>query len=138
MELYIIELSKFKKYKKSIENENLNSWIKFIESPKVINLEEENYEIIQARKILEDISQDERERYLAELREKYIMDQKAIEAAGFDKGLKAGFERGLQDGIKQGLQDEKINIAKKLKAQNVDISIIKEATGLSIEEIKKL
>ena len=99
MELYIIELSKFKKYKKSIENENLNSWIKFIESPKVINLEEENYEIIQARKILEDISQDERERYLAEIREKYIMDQKAIEGAGFDKGLKAGFERGLQDGI---------------------------------------
>ena len=146
MELYIIELPKFKKYKKIIENTNLNSWIKFIESPEVINLEEENYEVIQARKILEDISQDERERYLAELREKYIMDQKAVEGAGYDKGLKAGFERGLQDGIKQGLQDgikqglqdEKINIAKKLKAQNVDISIIKEATGLSLEEIKKL
>ena len=105
MELYIIELPKFKKYKKSIENTNLNSWIKFIESPEVINLEEENYEVIQARKILEDISQDERERYLAELREKYIMDQKAIEGAGYDKGLKAGFERGLQDGIKQGLHD---------------------------------
>ena len=39
------------------------------------------------------ISQDEHEQYLAELREKYIMDQKAIEDAGCDKGLKAGIEQ---------------------------------------------
>ncbi len=41
-----------------------------------------NKEIKKAKKVLEEISQDGKERYLAELREKYIMDQKAIEDAG--------------------------------------------------------
>ena len=35
-----------------------------------------NKEIVKAKKVLEEISQDEHERYLAELREKYILDQK--------------------------------------------------------------
>lgn len=58
------------------------------------------------------------------------MDQKAIEDAGFDKGLKAG----MQVGIKQ----EKIAIAKNMKKQNIDIEIICKVTGLSIEEIRSL
>ena len=37
--------------------------------------------------VLEQISQDETERHLAELRLKHIRDQKAIEAAEFDKGF---------------------------------------------------
>ena len=54
------------------------------------------------------------------------MDQKAVEAAGFDKGL----ETGIKQGIKQ--------TAKKLKAKGVDINLIHETTGLSIDEINKL
>ena len=38
---------------------------------------DENVAIKKAQKELEKISSDEHERYLAELREKYIMDQKA-------------------------------------------------------------
>jgi predicted transposase/invertase (TIGR01784 family) len=86
--------------------------------------------INKARKVLEDISADEHERYLAELRLKYIMDQKAIEDAGYDKGLEAG--------IRQGELNTKLKIAKKLKNQNIDIEIISKTTGLSIEEIKDL
>ena len=130
MEIYIIELPKFKRYESYIKDNTLNSWIKFIESPEVISLEDKNEKIIKARKVLEDISKDEHERYLAELREKYIMDQKAIEGAGYDKGLKEGIEKGIKKGI--------IDIAKKMKIQNIDLSIIKEVTGLSIKEIKKL
>ena len=90
------------------------------------NNEKTNAAIHKARKVLEEISQDEHERYLAELREKYIMDQIAIEGAGYDKGHKAG--------IKQ----EKLSIAKKLKEQNIDTLIISNATGLTVEEIKTL
>ena len=134
MEIYIIELPKFKKYKECINNTKLNSWIKFIESPEEIDLKEENKEIVKARKVLQDISQDEHERYLAELREKYIMDQKAIEGAGYDKGLKEGLDKGL----KEGRIKEKREIAKKMKNEDIDIEVIKEVTGLLIEEIKKL
>ena len=36
------------------------------------------------------------------------------------------------------MRQEKIEIAKNLLEQNVDISIIMSATGLSLEQIKKL
>lgn len=124
MEIYIIELPKFEKYKKKANNK-LNSWVKFIENPEVVDMSE-NKEVCKAKRVLEEISQDEHERYLAELRQKYIMDQKAIEGAGYDKGLKAG------------IQQEKISIAKNMKNQNIDIKIISKVTGLSIEEIKDL
>ena len=90
----------------------------------------ENKELSKAKKVLEEISQDEHERYLAELRQKYIMDQKAIEDAGYDKGLKTG--------IQQGIQQEKIAIAKNMKKQNIDIETICKITGLTIEEIKNI
>ena len=85
-----------------------------------------NEEINNAKKVLEEISQDERERRLTELREKYRRDQHAIMLAGYDKGLKAGIE-----------QDKK-EIAKKLLAMGIPIEQIIEATGLTKEEIEDI
>ena len=45
---------------------------------------------------IEEISNDERERWLADLREKYIMNQKAIEDVGIDKGIKIRRNRGTK------------------------------------------
>lgn len=138
MEIYIIELPKFEKYKKNTNNNILNLWMKFIKNPEVIKMDEKNKEINKAKKVLEEISQDEHERYLAELRQKYIMDQKAIEGAGYDKGLKAGIELGIEQGIKQGKNHQTRTIAKNMKNQNIDIEIISKVTGLSIKEIENL
>lgn len=91
--------------------------------------EETKRAIEKAKQVLEEISQDEHERYLAELRQKHIMDSKAIEEYGYD--------RGLEQGIQQG-KYEKIAIIKSLLKQNVDIDIIIKATGLTKEEIEKL
>lgn len=103
----------------------MNSWLKFIENPEVVNMDE-NVAIKKAQKELEKISSDEHERYLAELREKYIMDQKATEDAGYYKGIK--------EGIKEGM----ISVAKKLLQQKISIEVISKATGLTKEEIEKL
>ena len=80
------------------------------------------------------MSQDKNERYLAELRQKYIMDQKAIEDAGYDKGYDSGYDSGTLDGEKK----KSIEIAKKLKSKKMDIDDIIEITGLKKEEIEKL
>ena len=66
------------------------------------------------------------------------MDQKAIEAAGYEKGIEKGIEQGIEKGIKQGIEQGIEKVAKNLKAKNVDIEIIKETTGLTDEEIEKL
>ena len=134
-EIYIIELDKFKKYQQNSKYKALNSWIKFIESPGDIDMNtEKNVAIKEAKKELEKISSDEHEEYLAHLRQKYIMDSKAIEDAGYDKGFKQGTEQGFN----QGKINEKLKIAKNLKSQNLDINLIAEATGLTKEEIEKL
>ena len=87
-------------------------------------MEDEN--INKAKKVLETISQDERERRLTELREKYRMDQHAIMLAGYDKGLK------------EGIEQEKQQVAKKLLEMNLPLKQIIEVTGLSKEEIEKI
>ena len=79
---------------------------------------------------MENMSKDEEERYKAELRKKYIMDQKATEAAGYDKGLEAGIE--------QGIQQNRIEIVKEMKKLNIDIETIIKVSKLSREEIEKI
>ena len=129
IEIYIIELLKFKKY---MNNTALADWVKFIINPKVIDMS--NEEVKKAKKVLDELSQDEHARRLAELREKYIMDQKATEAAGYDKGL----EQGLKQGIEQGKKNKTLELAKKMKAQGLDSDTIHKITGISIDEINKL
>ena len=109
-----------------------------------------NKEIQEAKKVLEEISEDEHEQYLAELRQKYIMDQKAIGDAGYDKGLKAGIEQGIKQGIKQGIEQgvkqglvqgkkkENLKIAKRMLDEKIDLTTISKITGLSIQELKNL
>lgn len=90
LEIYIIELEKIKKNKSS-RNTQIKPWLEFIENPEkveMIGMSDANAVAIkEAKKILEEISNDEHERYLAHLREKYIRDQKAIKKAGYNEGI---------------------------------------------------
>ena len=123
IEIYIIELPKVEKYK---NGKPLDLWVEFIKNPKVIDMS--NGEIKKAKEILEKISQDKNERYLAELREKYIMDQKAIEGAGYDKGL----NDGVKQGRKQGEEKKTIELAKKIQ-ENLNEAIQKENTRVAMK-----
>lgn len=129
LEIYIIELNKLKNGAVK-DNQKLNSWLYFIKSSKVVvnkNMREEDIEEIKkAQKILEDISADEHEKWLAEMRLKYIRDKHAIEDFGYDKGYKSGQSKKQEE------------IARNLKQENVDIQFIARVTGLTEEEIEKI
>ncbi len=85
-----------------------------------------NKEIVKAKKVLEEISQDEHERYLAELREKYILDQNNIEATGYDKGLK------------QGIKEGKREIAKEMIKEKMPLEVISKITKIPKEELQEI
>lgn len=123
MEIHIIELSKIQQYS---ENKKLDIWVNFINGVGDFDMNKANEPIKKAKKILEEISDNEYEQYLAHLREKYILDQNNL--------LDTGYERGLE----QGTRNERLEIAKKLKEENIDIEIIIKTTGLTKEEIEKL
>ena len=134
LEIYIIELSKGKELLRNVskkeQNQNsLNTWLQFINNPEVV-VDMNNKEVKKAKEVLEKISKDKNERYKAELRQKYIMDQKATEAAGYDKGLEAGIE--------QGIQQNRIEIVKEMKKLNIDIETIVKVSKLSREQIEKI
>lgn len=144
LEIYIIEARKAKKYASSEKN-TLNSWIEFINNPEV-NVDMDNKKIKKAKKVLEEISQDEREQRLTELRQKYIMDQHSIYDAGYykgieagiEKGIKKGIEQGIDQGIKQGTEQERIKIIKQMYAQKLEIEKIAEIMGVAEEEVNKI
>ena len=55
-----------------------------------------------------------------------------------EQGFEQGIEQGIEQGTKQGVEQSKIEIAKKLLEKNIDINIISETTGLSIEDIHNI
>lgn len=75
-------------------------------------------------------SKDEQLRRLAELKEKAIMDEKAI--------YKAGKLRGEKEGISQGELKKSIEIIKNLYSMNIPISQIAQAVDMSETEVKKI
>ena len=89
-------------------------------------------------------SEDEMEVYNA--RDAFLYGQtlmlKREREEGLQEGIEKGIEKGLQEGriagIEEGRREEQINIARSFKNAGIDIKIISENTGLTIEEVLKL
>ena len=130
LEIHIIELAKLKD---KDSKEKLKEWCKFIKAPESVG-ESTMKEIKMAKEELNKISQDKKERRLAELREKAIMDEMAIRDSGYNEGKKYGIEEGLKNGKKI----RSIEIAKEMLKENIDLSLVSKITGLSINELKDI
>ena len=77
-------------------------------------------------------SEDEMQIYNA--RDAFLYGQTVMLKREREEGIK----EGMEEGVEKGKKSEKIAIAKKFKNSGIDINIISENTGLSIEEIKNL
>ena len=155
LEIDIIELPKI--IGKEKEQDNLLDWLYFLENPKSERVTEkmkENENLKEAVKKLDNLSEDEKMQRIADLRQKAIMDEKAIYEKGLEigieKGIQRGMEKGMEEGIQRGMekgiekgimegsQKEKIEIAKKMLKLKIDKETIAEATGLTEQEIEKI
>ena len=82
----------------------------------------ENEKVKKAEEELEYLSGDEAERRIAYLRETAELDRRFAMTGARDQGRK----------------EEKLEIAKKMLAEKMDIDVIIKITGLTKEEIEKL
>ena len=117
---YFIELPKFRK-KNPDMNDKIDQWICFIDDSNkeaVKMAENKNVVLKKARKELDYLTGDAAVRRMAELREKWEMDEIAVK--------------------KHAERIGKEEVAKKLLEMGIEVSKIIEATGLSKEEIEKL
>lgn len=142
MEIVIIELPKI--YRQRNKNDKLLQWTYFLDNPKseeVKNIMEENDVIKQANEKLEEISNDEIMQRIAEWKADGIRIENGRKRK-YEKNLKEATEQAAKEarakGLEQGSKDAKIEIAKKLKKENMDIQFIANIVGLSEEEIEKL
>jgi len=60
------------------------------------------------------------------------------ESLKYYRDIKNVIDTAFEDGELKGKIEERTEIAKKMKAKDIDHSTISELTGLSIEEIEKL
>lgn len=130
-ELHILEIPK------ALKHQNLNDpivqWMWFLSNPnqmEVLDVMKKNLKIEEAMELLEQISQDKELQRRIELRQKAILDENSAKTSNIQYGMKKGLEQGLEQG--------KTKIAKNMLAKDMDVSIISEVTGLSIEEINNL
>ena len=129
LELHIIELPKMRNTTSGGKDKKLVEWLHFLENPEskeVTSYMKNNESMKKAKEKLNTMSEDETIRRLAELREKAILDELEVKAYSYKKGK--------NDGIEQNNKE----IAKKMKEENIDLSIILKITGLTKEEIEKL
>ena len=73
-----------------------------------------------------------------EKKEIYQYDKQIMLKDERREGIKEGIKKGKLEGLKEGRIAEQISMAKSMKTKNLDINLISEITGLTIDEIKKL
>ena len=132
LEFNIIEIPKMYK-KEQGKGDKLIEWLAFLENPnseEVQKYMKKNESMKEAREKLDKMSQDEKVRRIAELRQKALMDEREAEYTGYSNGL--------DEGIKRGHEENNIQVARKMKDRGLDINLIMEITELSKEEIEKL
>ena len=92
-EIIILELEKVRKAYEKCKEDKKAQWMLFLDDPntkEVREIMEKNEDIKDAVVTVHEMSEDEKLRRLAELREKAIMDEKAIRRAGYKRGMEAG------------------------------------------------
>ena len=123
MEVGIIEIPKIYELKNTDKYSKAIEWLYFLENPeseRVKSIMKENEGIQEAREKLEEISNDEIMQRLADWQESAEHEEAAVRNMGY----------------REGKEESKIEIAKKMKEKNIDISTIVELTGLTEEQIK--
>ena len=121
LELHIIEIPKAEKVLEKDKYNKIAQWLMFLDNPNTERVEEimkENEEVKKANSVLHEMSEDEELERLAELREKWELDERSA--------------------IRNAIDENTIEIAKKMKNKGIDIGSIIEITGLTKEEIDEL
>ena len=134
LEIHIIELPKILKYPEETEKE-LKRWMEFLINPEseVVKMgAKEDKRLGDAIEKLEYISGDDELRRIAELREKYILDEESEREAVREEGL----EEGRKEGRKEGRLEAMKATAKELLKLKMPLEQIIQITGLSKEEIE--
>jgi predicted transposase/invertase (TIGR01784 family) len=116
-------------------------WMRFIGAKSKGEMEmiaKKNKTIEDAFEQLKVISKDEKNRLAYEARQMWIMDQRTREKQVIRKSREQGREQGREEGRMEGSREKNYENARNFKNIGISIDIIAKATGLDIEEIRRM
>ena len=128
-EYYLLKVNNFN----DIAKDSLDEWIYFLKNEdikstfKAKGLKKAETELLKMKLSKEELI----------IYEKYIEDRRQNKSM-MTTNFMAGEIKGREEGIQEGKLEEKLETAKKMLLDNIEISLISKFTGLSIEEIKRL
>ena len=148
-EYYVLRVNDFDRHAVT----PLDEWILFLKTGEIdehVNAEG----LLEARNRLriDDLDEEERKAYLRHQEnvryQKSLLETKLIEgklegklegrAEGLAEGREEGLAEGREEGRAEGELETKRTIARNMKTTGVDIAVISQCTGLSVDEIEKL
>ena len=121
----------------SVAKSPLEEWVNYLKTGVI----EENTQapgLKEAREKLKYYEMSDAERHAYDEHLNAIMIQHDVLSNAKAEGKAEGRAEGKAEGRAEGKAEEKRAIAMNLLAQNVSLDVIAQATGLSIEDIKKL
>ena len=141
MEIHVLELPKILE----LDGTQLGNWMRFFHA----RTEEElkmaartSPAIEKACGIIRVLSGSERDRAIAEAREKAQMDMDSMigdaRHEGREEGLQEGVKKGLKKGLKKGRQEGKLEVARNALREGMPVETVVKISGLSLEEVKRL
>ena len=130
LQIHIIEV---KKFKCNLLKADLNCWLKFFTIKESDNKEVIMSELVKEKPIMEEVQR----RYNNFIKDRLMMNEYDKRQA-YLYGNQIMLEEERRLGIEEGKKEQQISIARNFKKSGIDIKIISENTGLSIEEIENL
>ena len=132
LQIHIIEL---KKFRYDLLKPDLNCWLKFFTIKN--NKEAVMSDLVKEKPIMEEVQK----RYNNFIKDRLMMneyDKREAYLYGNQIMLEEERRLGIEEGIEQGEKMKAISMAKTMKERSMDINLISELTGLSLEEIENL
>ena len=128
-EYFIIRINNFN----DVATTPIEEWIDYLKNGR-IKEDTVTPGLQEARKKLQYISMNEKERHAYEAHMDDIMVQNDV----LDTAKMEGREEGRAEGRAEGREEEKNDIARTMKAMGMSAEMISKATGLSEEDIERL
>ena len=85
--------------------------------------------------MVDEIERLNRDKYfgaLYDMEEENTRWKNTYREIGYDEGIEQGIEQGKVEGIKEGIKKASHDIALKLKRKGISLDLIKEITGINL------
>ena len=130
LQIHILEL---KKFKYDLLKPDLNCWLRFFTMKDKDDKEAIMSELVKEKTIMEEVQK----KYNNFIKDRLMMNEYDKRQA-YLYGNQIMLEEERRLGREEGKKEQQISIARNLKKTGIDLKIISDNTGLSIEEIKNL